>query len=78
MSKRRGYPPERRHKAVPKYGDGGNLRRIARPCGVVHRTVANWVAAAAALPAQPSQPLSPGERAERDALDSFVSVMQWS
>jgi transposase-like protein len=45
--KARGYPPELRTRAVQQYVDGGNLRRIARHLGVVHQTVANWVAAQA-------------------------------
>ena len=31
--------------AIRLYVDGMNLRRIARHLGVVHQTVANWVAA---------------------------------
>ena len=53
--------------------DGGNRRRIARQCGVVHQTVATWVAAHAdALPAQPPQPDGPVETAELDALYTVV------
>jgi len=49
-----------------------NLRRIARQLGVVHQTVANWVAAHAdALPAQPPQPTSV-ETAELDELYTFI------
>src|SRR5581483_1763002 len=51
------YPLAMRHTAVQLYVDGMNLRRIARQLGVVHQTVANWVAAhAAALPATPPGP----------------------
>jgi transposase-like protein len=71
--KARGYPPALRRKAVQEYVDGGNLRRIARQLGVVHQTVANWVAAHAdALPAQPPQPDGPVETAELDELYTFV------
>ena len=71
--KERGYPPALRRQAVQAYVDGGNLRRIARQCGVVHQTVANGVAAHAdALPAQPPQPDGPVETAELDELYTFV------
>ncbi len=40
------------------YGGGMNLRRIAHHLGVVHQTVANWVAAyTATLPDTPPTPL---------------------
>jgi transposase-like protein len=49
-----------------------NLRRSARQLGVVHQTVANWVAAHAdGLPDQPPQPQSV-ETAELDALYTFI------
>ena len=65
------------HNRVPQVKaarvGGGNLRRIARRLGVVHQTVANWVAAHAdALPAQPPQPDGPVETAEIDELYTFV------
>ena len=52
-----GYDKALRQQAVRWYIDGMNLRRIARHLGVVHQTVANWVAAyAATLPALPPAP----------------------
>ena len=72
VRKGRGYPPELRHKVVQEYVDGRNLRQIARQFGLVHQTVANWVAAHAdALPAQPPQP-EHVETAELDELYTFV------
>jgi transposase-like protein len=68
-----GYGADLRRRAVQLYVDGMNLRRIGRTLGVVHQTVANWVAAHAdALPAQPPQPDSPVETAELDELYTFV------
>jgi len=58
---------------VRAYADGGNLRRIARRLGVVHQTVANWVAAHAdALPDRPPQPNGPLTTAELDELYTDV------
>jgi transposase-like protein len=58
---------------VQQYVDGGNLRRIARHLGVVHQTVANWVAAQAdTLPERPPQPDTLVETAELDELYTFV------
>ena len=72
VRKARGYPADLRLRAAREYVDGGNLRRIARQLGVVHQTVANWVAAHAdALPAPP-QPAGPVETAELDELYTFV------
>ena len=69
-----GYGTNLRRQAIQLYVDGMNLRRIGRTLGVVHQTVANWVAAHAdALPAQPPQPSSPVETAARDALFTFVA-----
>lgn len=54
------------------YVDGSSLRWIARHLGVVHQTVANWVAAHAdALPDTPAQPAAV-ETAELDELYTFV------
>lgn len=73
VRKARGYPADLHVQAVREYVDGGNLRRIARRLGVVHQTVANWVAAHAdALPAPPPQPVGPVETAELDELYTFV------
>ena len=67
-----GYDAATRRQALRLYAEGMNLRRIARQLGVVHQTVANWVAAHAdALPAQPPQPESV-ESAELDELYTFV------
>jgi transposase-like protein len=55
--KPRGYDEAIRRQAIRFYVDGMNLRRIARHLGVVHQTVANWVAAyAATLPDAPPAP----------------------
>lgn len=55
--KTQGYPDDMRQQALGWYGEGMNLRWIARHLGVVHQTVANWVAAhAALLPNTPPQP----------------------
>jgi transposase-like protein len=69
-----GYSADLRRQAVQLYLDGMNLRRIGRTLGVVHQTVANWVAAHAdALPAQPPQPSGPVEIAELDELFTFIA-----
>jgi len=68
-----GYDAATRRQALRLYADGMNLRRIARPRGVVHQTVANWVDAHAdALPDQPPQPDSPVAVAERADLSTCV------
>ncbi len=55
--KPQGYDAAIRRQAIRFYVDGMNLRRIARHLGVVHQTVANWVAAyAATLPDAPPTP----------------------
>jgi transposase len=55
--KPRGYDEALRRQAIEWYVDGMGLRRIARHLGVVHQTVANWVAAyAATLPDAPPTP----------------------
>jgi transposase-like protein len=52
-----GYDEALRRQAIEWYVDGMGLRRIARHLGVVHQTVANWVAAhAATLPDAPPAP----------------------
>jgi transposase-like protein len=56
--------------------DGLNLRRIARQLGVVHQTVANWVAAYAdslpeAPPLPPTGPKEPLAVCELDELYTF-------
>jgi transposase-like protein len=68
-----GYDAATRRQALRLYADGMNLRRIARHLGVVHQTVANWVAAHAdTLPEQPPQPDGPVEVAELDELYTFI------
>jgi transposase-like protein len=68
-----GYGDDLRRRAVQFYVDGMNLRRIGRTLGVVHQTVANWVAAhAEALPAQPPAPSEAVETAELDELFTFI------
>jgi transposase-like protein len=72
-----GYDAALRRQAIEWYVDGMNLRRIARHLGVVHQTVANWVAAYAATvpdapplpPRDPQQPLLPV--VELDELYTF-------
>ena len=68
-----GYGEDLRRRAVQLYVDGMNLRRIGRTLGVVHQTVANWVAAHAdALPDQPPAPSGAVKTAELDELYTFV------
>lgn len=72
--KEQGYPESVRQQAIRLYVDGMNLRRIARHLGVVHQTVANWVAAQAArLPASPLQPETVTV-IEQDELYTFVEA----
>ena len=72
-----GYDTATRQRALRLYADGMNLRRIARHLGVVHQTVANWVAAHAdTLPAQPPQPAGPRAVAELDELYPFSGHKQ--
>ena len=71
-----GYDEATRRQALRWYVDGMNLRRIARQLGVVHQTVANWVAAyAAMLPDAPPVPASdqqhPLSVVELDELYTF-------
>jgi transposase-like protein len=75
-----GYGAALRRQAVQLYVDGLNLRRIGRTLGVVHQTVANWVAAHAdALPEQPPTPSGAVETAELDELFTFVAHKKtWS
>ena len=72
--KQQGYPDHVRQQALRLYVDGMNLRRIARHLGVVHQTVANWVAAhATLLPDMPPQP-STVTVVEQDELYTFVEA----
>ena len=69
------YSAEVRAQALRWYLDGCSLRWIARHLGVVHQSVANWVAAyEAALPAQPPLPTQPIETVELDELWTFVAA----
>ena len=66
-----------RRQAIEWYVDEMGLRRIARHLGVVHQTVANWVAAhAATLPDAPPVPPHDAQQplavVELDALDTFA------
>ena len=67
-------PGEYATTAVQVYVDGTNFRRTARILGVCHRTVINWVNAAAdALPEEPPVPSDvPLEVNELDELFTFV------
>jgi transposase-like protein len=72
--KEQGYPESVRQQALKFYVDGMNLRRIARHLGVVHQTVANWIAAhAATLPEQPPQP-DTTTVIEQDELYTFIEM----
>lgn len=75
--KAHGYDETQRRQAIEWYVDGMGLRRIARHLGVVHQTVANWVAAhAATLPATPPAPPTDSQRllpvVELDELYTFA------
>jgi transposase-like protein len=72
--KAQGYPDSVRQQAIRLYVDGMNLRRIARHLGVVHQTVANWIAThAAILPDTPPQPETVTV-IEQDELYTFVEA----
>ena len=76
VRKPQGYDKAVRRQAVRLYVDGMNLRRIARQLGVVHQTVANWVAAHAATlpdipPAPSTDPKQPLDVVELDELYTF-------
>ncbi len=65
---------EVRAQAVRLYVDGLSLRQIARQLGVVHQTVANWVAAHSDhLPAPPTPP-QPVAVVEQDELFTFIGT----
>ena len=69
-----GYPVAVRAQAVRLYLDGLSLRQIARHLGVVHQTVANWVAAHSDhLPAPPTPP-QPVAVVEQDELFTFIGT----
>jgi transposase-like protein len=67
-----GHGAATREQAVRLYLEGMSLRGIGRILGVVHQSVANWVAeAATALPARVSD-ATPAETVEVDELYTFV------
>jgi transposase-like protein len=69
-----GYAASVRAQAVRLYVDGLSLRQIARQLGVVHQTVANWVAAYSDhLPAAPVPP-QPVAVVEQDELFTFIGT----
>lgn len=73
---RHGYDAALRRQAIEWYVDGMGLRRIARHLGVVHQTVANWVATHAATlpdtpPAPPTDAQQPLPVVELDELYTF-------
>ena len=69
--KSQGYPTSLRKQATEMYGDGGNLRRIARHLKVHHRTISLWVKDhEEALPAAPMP--EEVKHAEMDELFTFI------
>ena len=72
LRKEQGHGETLHVHAVRLYLEGMSLRAVGRILGVVHQSVANWVAAAATtLPACVSDP-SPTETVEVDELFTFV------
>jgi transposase-like protein len=70
--KEQGHGAATHEQAVRLYLEGMSLRGIGRILGVVHQSVANWVAEAAAhLPADVSD-ARPTETVEVDELYTFV------
>jgi len=70
--KEQGHGSALHEQAVRLYLEGMSLRAIGRIFGVVHQSVANWVAAAAAtLPPQVSD-TTPSETVEVDELYTFI------
>ena len=67
---RNGYAPEVRAQALHLYLEGNGFRRIGRLLGVNHQSVANGVAAAAAL--VPTPPPATSEVIELDELYTFA------
>jgi transposase-like protein len=71
-SKEHGYPEAVHHQAVQYAVDGLNYRRIARPLGVDHKSVINWVQAYTdQLPERPPLP-DAVTIVEQDKLFTFV------
>jgi hypothetical protein len=70
--KEQGHDADTRTLAVRLYLEGTSLRGTGRIRGVVHQSVANWVAAAErALPEQVADG-EPTETIEVDELETFV------
>jgi len=69
--KQQGYPESLRKRAAEMYGDGMNLRKIARQFKVHHRTVALWVVDRAEASPNAPMPLEVKE-AEMDELFTFI------
>ena len=70
--KEQGHDPTTHEQAVRLYLEGMSLRATGRILGVVHQSVANWVAEAAAhLPTAVSD-ATPSETVEVDELYTFV------
>ncbi len=75
--KEQGHGTAVHEQAVRLYLEGMSQRAIGRLLGVVHQSVANWVAAhAAILPADPSDHPRPDEEGEGtvevDELETFI------
>jgi transposase-like protein len=72
VPKEQGHGAAIHEQAVRLYLEGMSLRAIGRLLGVVHQSVANWVAAAGAqLPAAVTD-AAPTETVEVDELFTFV------
>lgn len=70
--KEQGHGAAVHEQAVRLYLEGMSQRAIGRILGVVHQSVANWVAAAArALPEQVAD-TQPTETIEVDELETFI------
>ncbi len=70
--KEQGYGTDTRTLAVRLYLEGTSLRGTGRVLGVVHQSVANWIAAAErVLPAQVAD-RAPTETIEVDELATFI------
>jgi transposase-like protein len=71
-AKEQGHGATVHEQAVRLYLEGMSLRATGRLLGVVHQSVANWVAeAAAGLPTRVGDP-TPAETVEVDELYTFV------
>src|SRR5262249_42760199 len=75
--KEQGHGAAVREQAVRLYLEGMSQRAIGRLLGVVHQSVANWVAAhAATIPTDPTERPPPSEEGEGtvevDELETFI------